>query len=118
MLVTNRVCDDTTAAKKHPGAAMAEAHRFMLDGVDYEIDLCADHGAELAGMIAYYADAGRRISGPGRRRNASSPGGPRTAADRRLAADKRDWARTHGYKVPERGRIPAAAEEAYWAARS
>lgn len=117
MQVITLVCDDTEVGKKHPGAAMAEKHIFSLDGVNYEIDLCSNHTSELAGMFAYYADAGRRVGGPGRRANArpanAAPGGPRTSADRRLAADKRAWALVNGWPDARRGRLPREAEAAY-----
>jgi hypothetical protein len=40
-----------------------ETVRFSLDSADYEIDLTADHAAELHGILEKYAAHGRRLRG-------------------------------------------------------
>ena len=90
------------------GSEAAETVSFGLDGKTYEIDLNDKHAATLRDALAKYVAAGRRATG-GR------------AASRRTqvgtsAREIRDWARSNGHKVPERGRIPADIREAFEAA--
>ena len=40
-------------------------------------------------------------------------GGPAAAALGPSAREVRDWARSNGFKVPDRGRIPADVREAF-----
>ena len=87
-----------------------ETITFGLDGVSYEIDLCDQHAAEVRDRLASYVGAGRRTGGrgelsPGRRRRRSRGSGE--------AAKVREWARSQGLPVPERGRIPAELAEKY-----
>ncbi len=39
--------------------------------------------------------------------------GNRTSADRKQTATVRDWARSNGYTVSDRGRIPTAVQDAF-----
>ena len=80
--------------------------RFGLDGTDYEIDLSAEHAEALRKALAPYLDAARRVPGstarrPGRsgRRTASASGADPTAV--------REWAKSQGIEVKDRGRVPA-----------
>lgn len=85
---------------------------FSLDGVDYEIDLSEQHQEELRETLRRYTEAARRTTSRGRTKTGSRPstaGGP-------PAAEIRAWARSHGFEVPDRGRIPAEAREAFNAA--
>jgi len=79
--------------------------RFGLDGTDYEIDLNANHSEALRTSLARYAEVARRSPGsrrPGRsgRRGGASASGLDTT-------EVRQWARSQGIEVKERGRIPA-----------
>jgi hypothetical protein len=92
-----------------------ETVTFALDGVRYEIDTCAEHGAKLRDAFAPYVAAGRRATrgsggSSGRRRR-----GHRSATGVDPAA-VRAWARSTGVKVSERGRISADVIEQYTAA--
>lgn len=87
---------------------------FALDGSAYEIDACDQHAGELRDRFASYVGAARRTGGrsatsaagrSGRRRRRSSGSGE--------AARIREWARSQGLAVPERGRIPADLAEKY-----
>jgi len=93
-----------------------ETIAFGLDGSSYEIDVCDRHAAELRERLAGYVGAARRIGG----RGAVSPGqrGGRRRRSRSSgdAAQIRDWARSQGLPVPERGRIPGDLAEQYAAA--
>jgi hypothetical protein len=78
---------------------------FGLDGAHYEIDLTAGHASELRDILAPYVAAARRSPGnPSRRPNR---GGRRASASESNPAEIRDWAKTHGIEVSERGRVPA-----------
>jgi nucleoid-associated protein Lsr2 len=79
--------------------------RFSLDGAHYEIDLNAAHAKGLRDALARYVEAGRKV--PGRSRQAARRRGKATA--RAVESNEvRDWAKTNGLDIKERGRVPAA----------
>jgi nucleoid-associated protein Lsr2 len=92
------------------GGSAEETVSFSLDGVSYEIDLSADNAAQLRDSFAPYVGPARRVGGraaTGRRRGGRRPGG-----DNRTA-EIREWARSNGHKVNERGRLAADLVAAY-----
>ena len=93
------------------GSDAAQTVSFGLDGTSYEIDLNDKNAAALRDALATYVGHGRKVTGSrrGRRSAASSNGG-------HSAKEIRDWARSNGHKVPERGRIPGDVREAFEAA--
>ncbi len=95
------------------GGQAAETLTFGLDGTQYEIDLNASHVGELRTVLARFTDAARRVNGTTRR---TRPGTRRTSADGHSNADVRRWARAHGLKVNDRGRLPADVIAQYHAA--
>lgn len=93
------------------GSEAVETVTFGVDGASYEIDLTAKHAAALRGALASYVGHGRKVSSrksSGRRSSATNLGPS--------AREVRDWARSNGFKVPDRGRIPADVREAFDAA--
>jgi hypothetical protein len=94
---------------------------FALDGVTYEIDLDDKNSAGLRDQLAQYVAAARRTGGrraAGRRRSsgagtgtprATSPGG----YDRDTSKQIREWARSEGFEVSDRGRVPNNVVEAW-----
>jgi hypothetical protein len=78
--------------------------RFGLDGTDYEIDLNAKHAQELRDALARYVNAARRAGG-GARSPARS--GHRAQANGLNTTEVREWAKTQGIDVKDRGRVPA-----------
>jgi Lsr2 len=78
--------------------------RFGLDGTDYEIDLNTEHAQELRDALARYLGASRRIGGGARRPARSGRGAPTTGLN---ATEVREWAKTQGIDVKDRGRVPA-----------
>jgi hypothetical protein len=91
------------------GGDATETVAFGLDGRSYEIDLNDKNARALRDALAKYVAAARRA------------GGRPSAAKRRTqlgasAREVRDWARSNGYTVPDRGRIPSEIREAYEAA--
>jgi hypothetical protein len=78
--------------------------RFGLDGTEYEIDLNAKHAKQLRGALARYVDAGRPV-GASTRRPARS--GRRVQPNTLNTTEVREWAKTQGIDVKDRGRVPA-----------
>jgi hypothetical protein len=106
------VCD--LHEEETPGT---ETVAFALDGSSYEIDVCEQHGRELRNSFARYVGAARRASGRGASRPASAGGRRRRNRGSGEAARVREWARSQGLAVPERGRVPAELAERYAAAQ-
>lgn len=89
------------------GTEGAATVKFSLDGHVYEIDLTDRHAAEFRSALGPYAASAR----PVRASQAKRP-----VADRERAVKVRSWARSNGYDVGSKGRIPAYVEEAFSAA--
>ena len=93
------------------GGAADETVSFSLDGVSYEIDLSTKNAAALRDGLAQYVGTARKVG--------SRSSGGRGSARRRTAggdnrtAQIREWARSNGHAVNERGRISAKVVEAY-----
>jgi hypothetical protein len=99
---TTRFTDDID------GSAAETAVTFALRGVEYEIDLSGKNVAALEKALAKYIAAGRKAPRtlPGQARRPES----RTSGD---VGTIRAWARSNGYAVSSRGRIPAEVRQAY-----
>ena len=99
---------------------------FALDGVTYEIDLDDKNSAELRDSLAQYVAAARRTGGrragatTRKRSGGAGTGTPRATSpggyDRETSKQIRDWARSEGFEVSDRGRVPNNVVEA-WEAR-
>lgn len=91
-----------------------ETVSFGIDGNYYDIDLSAKNAAKLRDALAAYVAHGRRGS---RSTARSAPSGRRSGrgsrTDREQTQAMREWARANGFKVGEKGRIPANIIEAY-----
>jgi hypothetical protein len=73
---------------------------FAIGGVAYEIDLSAVHAETFRRALQPYIAAARRAGSSGERSRRRTRGG------RPRAATIRNWARTEGLVVSDRGRIP------------
>jgi hypothetical protein len=92
------------------GGGADETVNFGLDGVSYEIDLSTKHAGALRDALAEYVASARKVGGRrGRGRGRAGGRGQDTAAIR-------EWARSQGLKVSDRGRIPADIIAKYEAA--
>ena len=95
------------------GSPATETVSFGLDGKTYEIDLNDKNAGKLRDALAQYVGAGRSVGGArrgGRKSESSATNlGP-------SAREVRDWARSNGFDVPDRGRIPADVRTAFDAA--
>lgn len=94
------------------GSEGAETVTFALDGVTYEIDLSEKNAGKMRGDLASWVGHGRRVSG---RSSASRPA-RKAAGGGADSSAVREWARSNGHEVSERGRISAAVMDAYNAA--
>ncbi|WGL52893.1 Lsr2 family protein [Nocardioides sp. BP30] len=96
------------------GGDATQTVTFALDGTSYEIDLNDANAEKLRDAFAPFLGHARKVSGGGQRRGrrpaAANTGGV-------SAKEVREWARSNGYSVPERGRIPAEVRNAFDAAR-
>lgn len=84
---------------------------FGLDGTSYEIDLNDAHAAALRDALSGYVGHARKVTGAGPRRGRRS-----APASANNTKDVREWARSQGMEVSERGRVSATIQEAYAAA--
>jgi len=85
----------------------SEANQFALDGVTYEIDLNEEHAAALRESLEEWVGKARRTGGrrsSGRRRS-SGPSDTQKI---------REWARSQGLEVSDRGRVSAEVRKAYY----
>jgi hypothetical protein len=92
------------------GGDATETVSFGLDGRSYEIDLNDKNAKALRDALARYVAAGRRSGG-----SRGTTAKKRTQAGT-SAREIRDWARSNGHKVPDRGRIPSDIRDAFEAA--
>lgn len=110
--IVHQLVDDIDGSVLEVGEG--ETVRFSLNGASYEIDLTAEHVAELRAAFEPYIAAGRRAG--------SAAPTARTATSRKRASRNpevaaiRAWANDNGYTLSERGRIPAPVVDAYNAA--
>jgi hypothetical protein len=80
------------------GGEADETVTFALDGVDFMIDLSAENANRLRDTLAEYVGHARRTGNPPGKATERSNGRPDTQAIR-------EWARSRGESVAERGRI-------------
>lgn len=128
-LIVKITCDRCRAEGKGDEVPGEESVSFAYDGYTYGLDLCAEHAAEFHDTVQALisvATERERLGAALRRPRAVGAGGAAPAAaaapakaparrDREQLQAIRDWANANGYKVSNRGRIPAEIEEAYQA---
>lgn len=78
---------------------------FGLDGVWFEIRLGAANAARLRAVLDRFVRAARPVPG-------TAPA-PVRSADAHLAQVVRQWAREHGYRISDRGRLSEIVLQAY-----
>ena len=96
------------------GSEATESVSFGLDGTSYEIDLNDANAARLRDALAEFVGHARKVGSASRRGRRSSSSA--AAAGGPSAREIRDWARSNGYDVPDRGRVSAEVREAFDAA--
>lgn len=90
------------------GGEATETVSFALDGRSYEIDLNDKNAKALRDALSTYVASARRAGG--------RTGGAKRRSVSSNAREIRDWARSNGHQVPDRGRIPSTVREAFEAA--
>lgn len=109
--IVHQLVDDIDGTVLETGEG--ETVHFSLNGVSYEIDLKDENAKALRDAFEPYVSAARRSSTG----SAARAGTPRKRTSRNPEATAiREWANANGYKVSERGRVPASVVEAYRAA--
>jgi hypothetical protein len=82
---------------------------FAIDGTSYTIDLSEENAGGLRKALDPYLSVAERV---GRTQRVVRQGvTPRTDRQRNQAI--REWARSNGHDIAERGRVPADVIEAY-----
>jgi hypothetical protein len=92
---------------------------FSLENRAYEIDLSDENTDKLHDALAPFIEHARKAGGPGGRARTQRQTKVADKSDRSKRKDTaaiREWARQHGHKVSDRGRIPKSVVEAYQAA--
>ena len=90
---------------------------FALDGISYELDLTDENSAKLHDALAQYVKAARKIGG--RRHSAAHPNRASKSTRRGRGYNRetlksiREWAKTNGYNVSDRGRLPTEVAHAW-----
>jgi len=95
------------------GSEATETVSFGLDGTSYEIDLSDTNAGGLRNALAPYLGHARKVSGGRRGGRKAASSSTNLGPSPRLV---RDWARSNGYEVSDRGRVPADVIAAYEAA--
>ncbi len=99
------------------GSEATETVTFGLDGSTYEIDLSDANAAALREALSGYVGHARKVTGGGRRARRSGGGSSSSAGSTNgNTRDVREWAKSQGMEVSERGRISAEVQQAYDAA--
>lgn len=116
--MARRVITQTVFEDDLTGAELSEeeitTQRFTIDGTQYEIDLGPESLAAFTTAMDPWTKAARRVGG----KKSSTAAKKSTAAPARTnnqhsAAEIRDWARTNGIDVTERGRVPDNVREQF-----
>ncbi|MEP6650254.1 MAG: Lsr2 family protein [Lapillicoccus sp.] len=95
------------------GSANAKEVTFSLNGESWTIDLSTKNRAALEKALKPYI---AKATKQGRRRTVSSSRKTTVRAPRMDLAAVRDWAKSNGHQVSDRGRISASVQQAYDAA--
>ena len=111
--IVHQLVDDLDGTVLEIGSG--ETVLFSLDGAAYEIDLTGENASALRDSLAPYVAAARSISSS-RTSSGTSGGSRRRRTGQQDYSAVRAWAKSNGYKVSERGRVPASVLEAYEAA--
>lgn len=99
--IITRTCDDCMI-EDEPGGIIVRPHRVSMNGVYYDIDLCATCTSDRA---IWLSQVGRTPANP--------PKPKRSAASRKQAAEIRAWALAHNFDITDRGRIPDQVVKAW-----
>jgi Lsr2 len=89
------------------GSEANESVTFALDGVEYSIDLSDDNAKKLRDGLAIFVEKAQRLGGRRKVGGANSSRTPvKAGGDKAQNQAIREWARSQGEKISDRGRIP------------
>lgn len=88
------------------GGAASESVNFGLDGVEYAIDLSDVNAKKLRESLLVFVEKAQRVGGRRQRGGASAKTAVRAGGDRAQNQAIREWARSQGEQISDRGRIP------------
>ena len=97
------------------GSEASGTFDFSLEGRNYQIDLSDENAAKLRDALTPFIDVARKAGGRARTRRQTTVADKSARSKREDTATIREWARQHGHKVSDRGRIPKSVVEAYQA---
>lgn len=92
-------------------SAAAETVAFGLDGASYTIDLSEKNATKLRDVLEPWISSATKVSG--RRKASGSPAKIAAKVDKEQLGPIREWARSNGYEVSPRGRVPQHIIDAY-----
>ena len=114
MRVETLLCDKEIGRNRRPcGEPLedVEPTTFVIDGIEYEALLCAEHKDGFVDAVGPYLNIAtpttKRSHGKVRKVLKGKRGTPFTTSD------VREWARAQGYEVPQAGRLPGELLDAY-----
>lgn len=88
------------------GGKADESLTFSLDGVEYAIDLSAKNAGKLRDALAQFVGHAQRVGGR-KQRGAGTRTPVKAGGDKAQNQAIREWARSQGKQISDRGRIPA-----------
>ena len=97
------------------GSEAERTFTFAVDGTNYEIDLSSQNIKEFNEAIAGFVESARKVkaSSYGRRAGKAGVGTSGGGRSREQTQAVRDWARQQGHTINDRGRVPAAIQQAF-----
>lgn len=98
-----QLIDDIDGTVIEDGAG--ETVAFALDGKAYEVDLTTMNADVFRGLFQDYIAVARRTGRASKGKAAGTAGAP--------ASEVREWAKSNGIDVPDRGRVPQTVHDAY-----
>ena len=111
--IVHQLIDDLDGSEIPEGSG--ERVEFTLRGVAYQIDLSSTNVAKLDKALKPYVAAAMKVRNARPSRSAKIANGSGPASKEQLAAI-REWARSNGHEVSDRGRIKAEVVQAFEAA--
>ena len=94
------------------GQEASQTVKFSYRGTDYEVDLSERNAAKMDKALARYVDVARKV-----RATRSTRTGARSNGGGPNPKDIREWAKSEGIEVSDRGRVPADVTRQYQAAQ-
>ena len=110
-IVTRTFIDDID------GSEAERTFNFAVDGTAYEIDLSTANIAEFQSAIGGFLESARKVK-PGTYRYKARSSGTGAKADREQLRAIREWARSQGLPVNDRGRISSEIRAKFDAAHA